>query len=174
MDNVQNSSLKLLDVLIERLPQLVRSQAYTIFDNFINQISKASLKGDRRTLKNDPYKMTSTQAWRDKVLSRLHRMLLIVARDEHAEPKRTKTLILEFEGFRKCEVQWNDQNRRQVTSKLRICQRMSGKKSLAEKREFFDTYFKVIAPLLVDCWIEAKPENKSTLCFDFTYLIISL
>jgi len=37
---------------------------------------------------------------------------------------------------------------------------MNGKKSLTEVKEFFETYFKIVTPLLVECWLEAKPENK--------------
>ncbi len=79
VESIQYSSLKLLDILIEHLPELIRVHSYNIFENFIDQISKATLKGDKRTLKNDPYKMTSTQAWRHNVLSRLYKMLTIVS-----------------------------------------------------------------------------------------------
>ncbi len=95
MDNIQYSSLKLLDILIEHLPDLVRSHAYTIFENFIEQISKANLKGDKRTLKNDPYKLTSTQTWRHNVLNRLHRMLLIIS---SLSPNQTLTQTVQFGG----------------------------------------------------------------------------
>lgn len=37
---------------------------------------------------------------------------------------------------------------------------MNYKKNLTEIREFFEFYYKIITPLLVDCWLEAKPENK--------------
>lgn len=41
-----------------------------------------------------------------------------------------------------------------------LSQRLNYKKNLTEIRDFFDFYFKIITPLLVDCWLEAKPENK--------------
>ena len=44
-----------------------------------------------------------------------------------------------------------------------ISQRLNCKKNLTEIKEFFETYFKIITPLLVDCWLEAKPENKRIL-----------
>lgn len=44
-ENVQYDSLKLLDILIEHMPDLVKINAYAIFGNFIDQISKATLRG---------------------------------------------------------------------------------------------------------------------------------
>lgn len=111
VDNVQYSSLKLLDLLIAHLPELVRTHAYSIFQNFVDQISKAPLKGDRRVLKNDPFKLTSTQAWRQNVLSRLHKMLLIVSSDEAAAAANERThetssepIIVNFDSVRHCYV----------------------------------------------------------------------
>ena len=79
VENIQYTSLKLLDILVENLPDLVRMNAYSVFDNFIAQISNSNLKGNKRQLKNDPYKLTSTQTWRHNVLSRLYKMLVIVS-----------------------------------------------------------------------------------------------
>lgn len=90
VDNVQYSSLKILDILIEHMPDLIRTYAYSIFENFIDQISKLSTsKGDKRTLKNDPYKLTSTQSWRHNVLNRLYKMLIIVSKGENDQSSET-------------------------------------------------------------------------------------
>lgn len=177
-ENVQNDSLKLLDILIDTIPDLVRINAYTIFDNFVDQISKATLRGSRRTLKNDPYKMTSTQAWRSKVLSRLYKMLLIVSsvksqvKSETLNvfnfestkwldmPNGNRSVLVEIDANRKCSVASYERNKSEKQP-LKICKRISGKKDVTEVKEFFEHFFKVITPLLVDCWIEAKPENKS-------------
>jgi hypothetical protein len=104
MDPIQDSSLKILDLLIENMPEFVHTHAYNIFENFINQISKNNLKGDRRTLKNEPYKLTSTQGWRHKVLARLYRMLTIVSDDGASkersdEVRDTETRVVEFDRF---------------------------------------------------------------------------
>ncbi len=104
IDTVQDSSLKILDILIENLPEFVQTHAYNIFENFIDQISKNNLKGDKRTLKNDPYKLTSTQEWRHKVLNRLHRMLLIVSSNKSEsvasnEPSNHTNLDVELNRF---------------------------------------------------------------------------
>ena len=113
VDNVQYSSLKLLDLLIANLPDLVRIHAYSIFQNFIDQISKAPLKGDRRVLKNDPFKLTSTQTWRQNVLNRLYKMLLIVSFDASVETNETSEAyslnerepeIINFDSIRHCYV----------------------------------------------------------------------
>jgi len=186
-ENVQNDSLKLLDILIEHIPDLVRSHAYTIFQNFVDQISKASLKGDRRTLKNDPYKMTSTQTWRSKVLSRLFKMLQIVSSVPVNTPRsitttneitsgqwtdladRTRSVLVKIDKNITVSVvsKVDDESERQS---LKICKRLSGKRNMTELKEFFDHYFKVITPLLIDCWIEAKPENKSKSNFNIFLL----
>ena len=128
VESVQYSSLKLLDILIENLPDLVRIHAYGIFDNFIAQISNTSLKGDKRQLKNDPYKLTSTQTWRHNVLSRLYKMLYIVStafkaeksanlngEHEHGdfftkrpvEASKISTLSIDFDAVRQCVITMN-------------------------------------------------------------------
>lgn len=185
-ENVQYDSLKLLDILIEHLPDLVRVNAYTIFENFVDQISKATLKSEKRVLKNDPYKMTSTQTWRSKVLSRLFKMLQIVsAVSEMKLNKASQMLVAEANAFNFESTEWkmlpsnrsqslmvNIDEARQFSiitsdcngtkrSSLKTCQRLNAKKNLNDIREFFEYYFKVITPLLSDCWIEAKPENKN-------------
>ena len=38
IDSVQDSSLKVLDVLIENLPEFLQTHAYNIFENFIGLI----------------------------------------------------------------------------------------------------------------------------------------
>jgi pre-rRNA-processing protein IPI1 len=116
VEEVQHSSLKLLDILIESLPDLVKTHAYNIFENFIDQISKANLKGER-TLKNDPFKFTSTQAWRHNVLNHLYKMLLIVAENKNGkridsefielngdESSKISTFFIEFDESRKCLI----------------------------------------------------------------------
>lgn len=182
-ENVQYDSLKLLDILIENMPDLIKINAYTIFENFINQISKATLRGDKRILKNDPYKMTSTQTWRSKVLSRLFKMLLIVSSVSDIKkksllselefnnfnyettnaweilPSRAKSILLEIDHNQLCSaLSFNNDTERQS---LKICKRLNAKKNLTELNEFLEHYFNVISPLLIDCWVEAKPENKS-------------
>jgi hypothetical protein len=39
---------------------------------------------------------------------------------------------------------------------------MNAKKNLNDIKEFFASYAKALAPLLIDCWIEAKPEDRSS------------
>jgi hypothetical protein len=102
IETVQHSSLKLLDIIIEHMPELIREHAAAIFDNFIEQISKHSLRGDRRVLKNDPYKLTSTQTWRYDVLHRLHVMLLVVLHgssgaSEKSTPANRQTIQVSFD-----------------------------------------------------------------------------
>lgn len=180
-ETVQYDSLKLLDIMIDSMPELVRTNAYTIFENFIDQISKASLKGNKRTLKNDPYKMTSTQTWRSKVLNRLYKMLQIVSEksdktgqanvsmnmfnfDDDKEwrilPSKAKSILVNIDQNRECSIITYPNEYNKIHS-LKICKRLSARKNLTEINEFFEHYFKIIAPLLTDCWIEAKPENKN-------------
>lgn len=108
-ENIQYNSLIILDIFIQYLPNLIFSHSYNIFENFIEQISKIATSSAntssftskkhhhhhqihqkhqqyqspqsqcRRVLKNDPYKLTSTQSWRSNVLLRLYKLLLIVS-----------------------------------------------------------------------------------------------
>ena len=145
VENVQHTSLKLLDILIENLPELVRNYAYGIFDNFIAQISNTNLKGDKRQLKNDPYKLTSTQTWRHNVLNRLYKMLFIVsasfrnnkkaasltnerANDENSQfdffnskstGEASRTTLIEFDRARHCLITINSNQMDNIPS-LRI------------------------------------------------------
>jgi len=182
-EKVQHSSLKLLDILVENMPELVRIHAYTIFENFVDQISKASLKDNKRVLKNDPYKMTSTQTWRHNVLTRLYKMLLIVSNSAEAKVKtghekpetnpfeciennwkllgnKSRSLVINFGEDRQCSI-ISHLKENECKPSLKICKRINTKKNLTELSEFLETYFKIITPLLIDCWIEAKPENKN-------------
>jgi pre-rRNA-processing protein IPI1 len=111
-ENVQYSSLKLLDILIESMPEFIHTHAYNIFENFIDQISKSNLKGDKRTLKNDPYKFTSTQAWRHNVLNRLYKILLIISQNKNkskvASDQELNNSIrvdtIKFDSVNQCQV----------------------------------------------------------------------
>ena len=76
---------------------------------YIDQISKNNLKGDKRTLKNDPYKLTSTQEWRQKVLNRLYRMLLILSFSqsssiENKENASDNIKKIEFTRYEECFI----------------------------------------------------------------------
>lgn len=109
VETIQHSSLKLLDILIENVPELICLHSYNIFENFINQISKANLKGDKRTLKNDPYKMTSTQIWRQNVLSHLYKMLVIVSSykknsKEVRQSKINEEILVKFDQDHSCLI----------------------------------------------------------------------
>ncbi len=116
VESIQQSSLKFLDILIEHMPELIRVHSYDIFENFINQISKAAVKGDKRTLKNEPYKMTSTQTWRCSVLSRLYKMLKIVLSSDSKNKKFLDTEDIgdwiKTNGCQTLEVTFDDIDRK--------------------------------------------------------------
>ncbi len=89
VDKIQYSSLKLLDVLIESMPNLIIQNPFNIFENFIDQISQVSING-RQMLRNDPCKLTSTQSWRYNVLNRLFTMFSLVF---SKVDKKTQTIL---------------------------------------------------------------------------------
>ena len=49
-------------------------------------------------------------------------------------------------------------------SSVLISKKLNSKKNVTEIKEFFNVYFKILVPLLIDCWVEAKPEKKSKRC----------
>ncbi|CAF0981217.1 unnamed protein product [Brachionus calyciflorus] len=159
-DNIQYSSLKLLDILIEHIPELVKKSAYSIFDNFIEQISKASVKNDsKRVLKNDPYKLTSTQTWRHNVLNRLQKILLIISKDyKEIDLSKHQVNILKTNN-------WILNTYRHDSERLAlpISKKLTNKKDITDLDEFYEHYLKIVAPLLIECWIESKPENKNSI-----------
>lgn len=74
-------------------------------------------------------------------------------------PSKAKSILLKIDQNQLCSVisYENDMER----PSLKICKRLNAKKNLTELNEFLEHYFNVISPLLIDCWIEAKPDNKS-------------
>jgi transcriptional regulator len=107
IEHIQYSSLKLLDILIENKPDFIQAYALKILQNFIDQISKASLKGNKRVLKNEPGKFSSTLNWRKNVLNRLNKMLTIVANRDLSNGDASGgqiTVPVSFNESRQCVV----------------------------------------------------------------------
>ena len=118
-ENVQYNSLILLDIFIQHLPNLICLHSYNILENFIEQISKITTNQttnggtnkniQRRILKNDPYKLTSTQSWRSNVLLRLYKILLIVSNSNSTANENADCLtesdnkrLIQFDELNEC------------------------------------------------------------------------
>lgn len=115
-ENIQYNSLIILDIFIQYLPNMIYLHSYNIFENFIEQISKVTSGSGgvnstttttttcRRVLKNDPYKLTSTQSWRSNVLARLYKILVIVARNTPIEVNESETVgqLFKFNDLNEC------------------------------------------------------------------------
>ena len=121
-ENIQYNSLIILDIFIQQLPNMIYSHSYNIFENFIEQISKVTSSNTggggggggnkvttRRILKNDPYKLTSTQSWRSNVLARLYKILLIVSKSvnnheilNENENENIKGQLFQFNDLNEC------------------------------------------------------------------------
>jgi pre-rRNA-processing protein IPI1 len=110
VEKIKYSSLKLLDILIEHLPDFLIAKPYKIFENFLDQISVESALSKKRTLKNDPCKFTSTQNWRYNVLKRMHTMMNIffqkVNDSQVKEDKIDKSFqnLCYMDGSSKCKI----------------------------------------------------------------------
>ena len=114
LEKIQYSSLRLLDLLIENIPDLIIENPLNIFENFIDQISKVSIKGKRRVLKNDPCKLTSTQSWRYNVLERLNSMLVVVLTniDTKSIPKNTnERFLVEIDQSNKFAIEFDSSDK---------------------------------------------------------------
>lgn len=126
VETIQDSSLKLLDILIDNKPDFIRAYVIKILENFIDQISKAGLKGKRRILKNDPHKFTSTHVWRKKVLNRLSKMLTIVVGGGGGSTTgggsesgvESNEKLVDFGGSRQCLVQQKIESQNPITLNL--------------------------------------------------------
>ncbi len=78
---------------------------------------------------------------------------------------KSRSVLVRIDGNVEMEIVRSGLAEDSDRQSLKICKRLSGKRNMTELGEFFEHYFKVITPLLVDCWIEAKPENKSNRTF---------
>ena len=162
-DNIKYSSLKILDILCEKLPELVKLNAYTIFDNFVEQISKASVNNNsKRVLKNDPLKFSSTQSWRYNVLTRLHKFLTIISKNYKNMSAESDDRILRNNSW----ILNQDYSEVRPLS-LHICKKITNKKNVMDLDEFYRHYLKIVAPLLIDCWVEAKPDKSKFRFLEF-------
>jgi pre-rRNA-processing protein IPI1 len=165
-ENIQNSSLQILDLLIQYLPNLILSHYSQIFEAFIEQISKLStIKSSsktKRVLKNDPYKLTSTQAWRSNVLSRIYKLISLLTNEYHPQTSQNTNKREEHiqinDTYQAKIIIYND-NHQNESFKLQITQ--NTKQFSNDIHLFFKNFVHILGPLLIDCWIEAKPEDSS-------------
>jgi hypothetical protein len=97
IEKIKYSSLKLLDILIENLPDFLILKPYKIFDNFLDQISIESPSSKKLSLRNDPCRFTSTQNWRYNVLKRIYTMMNIIFQktDDQVDNSTQKTYCMD-------------------------------------------------------------------------------
>lgn len=167
-ENIQNSSLQILDLLIQYLPSLILNHYSQIFESFIEQISKLSTTKSngktKRVLKNDPYKLTSTQAWRSNVLTRIYKLISLLTNEyrpqvPHSMQKREENIQMNNDSQVKMVI--FSETQQKESFKLQIVQ--NSKQFSNDIHLFFKDFVHILGPLLIDCWIEAKPEDSSEL-----------
>ncbi|XP_017473163.1 PREDICTED: testis-expressed sequence 10 protein [Rhagoletis zephyria] len=171
---IQEDSLLMLDVLIEHVPQLVVTQSAKIVRNFLEMISRARKEGDHtsRTLTVRLGQKQTTIKWRTKVLERLQQMLsTLVESERDKKNERNVNNFTKVVTFNPNVPQYYEIRRPYLNSAPEIDLLTLFRPSLnsngagaVEKteEEKLREYVNHLLPLLIESWIEVRPQNQST------------
>lgn len=139
-EDIQISSLYILDVLLKYYPSLTTDSSYEILKNFLELISKQS--GSNRTLLTNPTSRLSKHRYRSEIISRLQVFLTSLEKDFQIshDTEMDKYLF------------GNDIKR----EKLTFTMRKKGS-DLHSKRNEFNKFSTTLFSLLIDIWMEYLP-----------------
>ncbi|XP_011201507.2 testis-expressed protein 10 [Bactrocera dorsalis] len=169
---IQEDSLLMLDVLMEHVPQLVVTHSVKIIRNFLEMISRARKEGDHtsRTLTVRLGEKQTTIKWRTKVLERLRQMLATLVENKRAN--NTRKIVNSFTKnvtFNPNAPQHFNVKRKFLTPPNEIDLLAALRPSLGVKsadaiegseEERLREYVIHLLPLLVESWIEVRPQDQ--------------
>ncbi|XP_050328480.1 testis-expressed protein 10 [Bactrocera neohumeralis] len=169
---IQEDSLLMLDVLMEHVPQLVVTHSVKIIRNFLEMISRARKEGDHtsRTLTVRLGEKQTTIKWRTKVLERLRQMLATLVENKRAN--NTGKIVNSFTKnvtFNPNAPQHYNVKRKYLTPANQIDLLAALRPSLGVKsadaiegseEERLREYVIHLLPLLVESWIEVRPQDQ--------------
>ncbi|XP_001354759.2 testis-expressed protein 10 homolog [Drosophila pseudoobscura] len=162
---IQEDSLLMLDVLIQRVPPslLAERSASTIVGNFIDMISRSrhdNEKSNRTLTMNLGHGKQTTVKWRTKVLLRLQQILGTLAQHS-AKTASTKYPV---------HVVQFDENRANYYGLLspyaqdtRDLYAILHEPKLSAEGTQLQTYVEQLMPLLHDTWLEVRPQQQQPL-----------
>ncbi|XP_004535067.1 testis-expressed protein 10 homolog [Ceratitis capitata] len=168
---IQEDSLLMLDVLLENVPKLVVTHSVKIIRNFLEMISRVRKEGEQtsRTLTIRLGQKQTTIKWRTKVLERLRQMLATLV-----EHKRSTSSVEIVNNFVK-NVTFNPNApqhynlKRPFLGLIKIDLMAALRPSLGNnnadavetlEEERLREYVNHLLPLLVESWIEVRPQDQ--------------
>ncbi|XP_061392514.1 testis-expressed protein 10 homolog [Musca vetustissima] len=186
--NIQEDSLLLLDVLLQHIPTLVASHSAKILHNFLEMISRVRAEGDKagRMLTVNMGQKQTTIKWRSKVLLRLQQMLETLA--EYKQEQRQEAILSgsnTSEGLITHSIKTPQHYgvKRQYAANQHcdlsnIFNRSVGSSATANDDTAVDEYEQLrsyvdhLMPLLLESWLEVRPQQTTTSCSVETLLTL--
>ncbi|XP_063160324.1 testis-expressed protein 10 isoform X2 [Candoia aspera] len=187
-EEIQEDSLKVLDILLKEYPTLLRDRSSVLLNNFVELISHQQLSTQLKSrdkiswmLSVNPNRRVTSQQWRLNVLVRLQKFLQILVEgssvletDSGGQQERTysvriqKSLCVNWQehanGQQHIQLYENGDLYPRINSSFTLRSlSMTGKdeKGLASL-DNLKGFIQVIVPLLLDCWVEASPTQLAT------------
>ncbi|KAM6449316.1 testis-expressed protein 10 isoform 2-T4 [Liasis olivaceus] len=187
-EEIQEDSLKVLDILLKEYPTLLRDRSSVLLNNFVELISHQQLSTQLKSrdkiswmLSVNPNRRVTSQQWRLNVLVRLQKFLQILVEgssileiDSEGQQERThsvqiqKSLCVNWQehanGQQHIQLYENGDLHPRINSSFTLrslSMTGSDEKGLASMHNL-KNFIQVIIPLLLDCWVEASPTQLAT------------
>nr|XP_033785547.1 testis-expressed protein 10 [Geotrypetes seraphini] len=189
VEGIQEDSLKVLDVLLDKYPALLIDRSTMLLKNFVELISHQQLSrrvksGDKFsawTLSVNPNRNLTSQQWRLNVLMRLKKLLQLLSlasadlegdglleQRENTQSCRTVLDIIWEEhasGQQQIQMYEHGGTSPWVTSPFRL-RSLGGIACIMDEglssAENLKGFIEMIIPLLIECWLEASPAQLSS------------
>ncbi|KAG8139636.1 hypothetical protein E2320_002399, partial [Naja naja] len=190
-EEIQEDSLKILDIFLKEYPTLLRDRSTVLLNNFVELISHQQLSTQQKSrhkiswmISVNPNRRMMSQQWRLNVLVRLQKFLQILVEDSsvleidsEGQKERTHSIGIQKSLY----VDWQDHAASQQHIQLyengdlypkinslftlrSLSMTSNDEKGLASKSNL-KGFIQVIIPLLLDCWVEASPTQLATPVF---------
>ncbi|XP_076360815.1 testis-expressed protein 10 isoform X2 [Tachypleus tridentatus] len=175
ISDIRHDSLSLLDLLLEKYPDLVCSYSDRLIPNFIEQIStkktvclgSSSNFTETRFLAVSPGDKITSQVWRVRVLTRvanfLKAALASLQKRDLMNPHEGE-LEVHWDRFRPTEISVFQHSAYEPQLSVKFS--LSNQHKMAvnyigclKNVEFVQNFVTVMMPLLVETWIEASPQS---------------
>ncbi|XP_053322071.1 testis-expressed protein 10 isoform X2 [Spea bombifrons] len=177
--DIQEDSLKILDILLEQYPDLLIDRSSMLLNNFLELIShqnnskeKGGEKPSAWTLSINPNRKITSQKWRLSVLNRLKKFLQALVRQAMEKFPDTENLENVFSSRKCLDVVWTEHTRsrqpiklyesgeqQQSSFRLRTLIGITGNSDEGlSSATNLKVFIQAIVPLLIECWVEEFPE----------------
>ncbi|XP_039213829.1 testis-expressed protein 10 homolog isoform X2 [Crotalus tigris] len=182
-EEIQEDSLKILDIFLKEYPTLLKDHSSVLLNNFVELISHQQLSTQQKTrnkmswmISVHPNRRMMSQQWRVNVLVRLQKFLQILVEDSsvlkidsEGQKERThnvgiqKSVCVNWQehvtGQQHIQLYENSDLYPKINSlfTLRSLSMTSSDEKGLTSMNNLKGFIRVIIPLLLDCWVEASP-----------------